>query len=229
MARRANINPAMTLEVDKLCHSYSSASGLINVLTDIGFSVPAGHLMAVRGDSGCGKTTLLLICGAMLVPVSGSIKINGAEVSKSSSAEKSRIRGTQIGYMFQTLELVPYLSVYENVAISRNSFKESTNSLIEQLGLEDRRRFKPEQLSQGERQRVALARALAHRPRMVIADEPTGNLDERNSTIVFETLRRYADDGNSVVIASHENSVEEYSDSILRIEEDGSGEVNPRG
>ena len=150
-----------------------------------------GDLAVVRGASGSGKTTLLLVAGGMLHPRGGSTNVDGRD-------------GT-VGFIFQTLELLPYLDVQENirVGLTNRSRPEDIDRLLEELGLTERARHRPHQLSIGECQRVATARALVGRPTLVLADEPTGNLDERNASIVLTALARHAREGGAVLLATH--------------------------
>lgn len=206
------------LQVESLSHSYASHGKRLSVLHEISFGIPANNLVAIQGDSGSGKTTLLLAAGAMQKPTAGIVKINGADIFGLSSAGRSQFRASQIGFMFQSLQLVPYLNVLDNVRMVRGVTADNAKHWLSRLGLQDRLRNKPEALSHGQRQRVALARAIAHRPALVVADEPTGNLDATNSQVVFETLREFADSGAAVLIATHNPSINNFADQTFRIE-----------
>ena len=162
--------------------------GTVEALTKTGLEVRAGDCCVVRGPSGSGKTTLLLIAGGLLQPSTGSRSINGT-----------------VGFIFQTLELLPYLDIRENVRLGlpADGARERVEELLERLGLADRARHRPWQLSTGECQRVATARALASSPGLLVADEPTGNLDEENARIVHEALAHHASEGGAVLVATH--------------------------
>ena len=214
------------LVVDQLSHVYQSQGGSVSVLNDISFEVGLSQMVAVRGESGSGKTTLLLACGAMQPPTSGVIELNGHNLYAMSSAQRTKFRAAHIGYLFQTLELVPYLNLIDNVRLADGVTRLDANKWLDRLGLADRILHKPESLSHGQRQRAALARALAHQPDLVIADEPTGNLDEKNSQLVFETLREFADAGGAVLVATHESKVESYADTVIAISNDSMVESN---
>ena len=175
-------------------------------------------MVAIQGKSGSGKTTLLLACGAMQKPSDGTVKICGQNVFELTSSIRSQYRASQIGYLFQTLQLVPYLNVLDNVRIVKGVSTSEAKQLLAKLGVDDRLQHKPESISHGQRQRVALARAIAHRPALLIADEPTGNLDAENTQLVFETLREFADDGGAVLIASHDPTVQKFADRLLQLE-----------
>ncbi len=206
------------LQVEQLGHVYRTRNGPINVFENICFSVKGSEILVVRGESGSGKTTLLLACGAMQRPTLGNVLISGSNLYELSSSERNRYRAVNIGYLFQTLELVPYLNLLDNVRVSHAASPSDAKDWLQRLGLGNRLWFKPESLSHGQRQRAALCRALVHRPRLVIADEPTGNLDESHSQVVFQTLREFADRGNAVLIATHNSAAVEYADQVLEIE-----------
>jgi putative ABC transport system ATP-binding protein len=156
----------------------------------------------------------------MQPPTSGSVRIQQQDVFALSPAARTRFRAAQIGYLWQTLELLPYLNVFENTCLSHHADRSTARNWLTRLGLGDRLLHKPDALSHGQRQRVALARALSQSPPLVIADEPTGNLDQRNSAMVFETLRGFADAGGSVLVASHEDLVDSIADESLWIEQE---------
>lgn len=197
---------------------YAGSDQRLEVLRGIDLEVDASKMVAIQGESGSGKTTLLLACGAMQQPTSGRVLINQQDVFESSTASRSQFRARHIGYLFQTLQLVPYLNVLDNVRIVRGVTTTTAKQWLARLGLSDRLRHKPSALSHGQRQRVALARAIVHRPALVIADEPTGNLDAGNTRLVFETLREFADDGGAVLIASHDPTIESFADQVLFLE-----------
>ena len=176
-----------------------------------------------------GKTTLLLTCGGMRAPTAGEVLIDGTNVYELSTSARIRHRSQNLGYLFQTLELIPYLTVLQNVKLAQGVDDKSARQWLQELGLSDRLSHKPFALSHGERQRVALARAIAHKPSLVICDEPTGNLDEENSRIVFDALRAFADDGGAVMIASHDPSVESLADETLHLsKQSDSGNIAPK-
>lgn len=207
------------LSVDHVSHVYESRGRSIPVLRNVSLQVSASQFVAVGGESGSGKTTLLLACGAMQRPTAGTVKLNGHDLFALSAAQRTSYRANNIGYLFQTLELVPYLNLIDNVRMAHGVTRRSAISWLEKLGLGDRMTHKPELLSHGQRQRAALARALAHSPDLVIADEPTGNLDEKNSRLVFETLREFSVGGGAVLVATHESSIEAFADMVVSIED----------
>ncbi len=206
------------LQVEKLGHCYSSNGKPLEVLQDVSFELFPSEMIAVEGESGCGKTTLLLACGAMQRPTAGVVKILRQDVFELPAASRIRYRASQIGYLFQTLQLIPYLNVLDNVRMVKGVSLETAKRWLVQLGLEGRMTHQPDALSHGQRQRVALARAIVHRPALVIADEPTGNLDPANKQLVFQTLRQFADEGGSVLIATHDPTIAEFANRVLRFE-----------
>ena len=197
------------LEIMAVNHVFQGPAGPVRVLEDVSFRLPAGEFAAVRGPSGCGKTTLLLTAGGLLRPTNGEILIDRVDPYRLSSEERSRLRREKIGFVFQQFHLIPYLSVLDNVlapalARPRPDARDWGRELIARLNLTDRIDHLPAALSTGERQRTALARALLNRPKLVLADEPTGNLDDENSAAVLEYLASFAADGAAVLLVTHD-------------------------
>ena len=203
------------LVVENMTHSFTGNGHRVTPFEGLSFTLQKSKIVAVRGESGCGKTTFLLACGGMRAPSSGTVLLNGQDIYAMRPGKRVKFRAQNLGFLFQTLELIPYLTVLQNVLVTKGVTRESATRWLHRLGLENRLTHKPDSLSHGERQRVALARSIAHRPSLVICDEPTGNLDETNSNIVFGALREYADDGGAVLIASHDSTVESFSDDRL--------------
>ena len=165
--------------------------------------------MAVRGPSGCGKTTLLLTAGGLLRPDAGKVAVNGQELYALGDEARARIRAANIGFVFQQFHLVPYLSVRDNVlsaalALPLADAGKRAEQLLDELGLAHRSHHVPAELSTGERQRTALARALLHQPRLLLADEPTGNLDADNGRLVLAKLAEHAHAGGAVLLVTHD-------------------------
>ncbi|MEC9092937.1 MAG: ATP-binding cassette domain-containing protein, partial [Planctomycetota bacterium] len=188
---------AVVLDVQNVSHNYSQKGRPVEALNEINLQVAQQEIVAVRGDSGSGKTTLLLACGAMLRPSEGEVFINQQNLFSISTKQRNRIRANTIGYVFQTLQLVPYLSVLENLTLHNRASKQEAVEWLERFSLENRLQHKPGELSHGQRQRIALIRAIAHHPSILIADEPTGNLDENNSALVLDILRHFAESGGA--------------------------------
>lgn len=211
-------NSPPLLAVNDLGHTFSNRGHEIRVFEKCSFEIAPTEFVTIQGASGSGKTTLLLACGGMLAPSFGEICFKGSNWFSLTSSRRTRMRASSIGYLFQTLELVPYLDLTSNVKIANGVSDSVANQWLDRLGLGDRCQSYPRELSHGQRQRVALARAIAHRPALVIADEPTGNLDNRNSDMVFSVLREYTQDGGAVLIATHETTPATFADLVIDIE-----------
>ena len=199
----------MLISLDHITKPYTGDAGPIVAVDDVSVSVEAGEFVAVVGPSGCGKTTLLLVAGGLLRPENGEVSIDGTDPYSLSGEQRARFRAEQIGFVFQQFHLVPYLNVLDNVmapalVTGETSARERAGILVERFGLADRLGHRPGQLSTGERQRVALARALLNEPRVILADEPTGNLDGDNSEQVLQALKTFADEGGAVLLVTHD-------------------------
>ncbi len=187
----------------------NGSAGKVTALKEVSFSVRAGELLAVRGPSGCGKTTLLLTAGGLLRPSAGQITVAGQNPYELDPEKRCQLRARMIGFVFQQFNLIPYLTVRQNIlaaslAMPGRKAAERAGSLIDRFGLADRAGHVPAQLSTGERQRTALARALLNEPKVILADEPTGNLDEDNAQTVFGYLSQYVSDGGCVLLVTHD-------------------------
>lgn len=204
---------------------YDSGGKPITALNAISLEIDSGEFVALMGSSGCGKSTLLHIIGAMDRPTVGEAWIKGAPIHKLPEDALTEIRRTQVGFMFQFFYLLPTLTVEENISLplllsnSRNVDSDRVDSLIETVGLKERQRATPNQLSGGEMQRAALARAIVHRPSLVVADEPTGNLDSENGRVVLELLQKLAKEGTAVVMATHSDVAAAYAQRVLRLKD----------
>jgi putative ABC transport system ATP-binding protein len=195
----------------------------VNALDGLSLTVAQGEFLAVRGPSGSGKTTLLLTIGGMLRPTSGEVTVLGRNIYALGAGERATFRARTIGFVFQMFHLVPYLSALENVMLAgRGGTDRETRAraaeLLASLGLGARMLHTPAELSAGERQRTAVARALFHRPRLLLADEPTGNLDPESAREVLERLREFHRSGGSVILVTHGSVAEGYADRSVRIE-----------
>ena len=212
----------MLLELEQLSKSFKSGPGRVQAVDGVSLTVDATEFVAIQGPSGCGKSTLLLMTGGLLSPDSGQVLIEGTNPYRLSSDQRARFRSQHLGFVFQQFHLVPYLNVLDNVltpalASNRSQARERARALIEQFGLEQRLHHTPAQLSTGEKQRVALARALFHQPKILLADEPTGNLDSENSTIVLNALSQFAADGGCVLMVSHDDQAVQSAQRVLGI------------
>lgn len=190
------------------------------MLRSVSLSLDRGDFTAVHGPSGCGKTTLLLTAGALLAPEGGSVRIDGHDPYAMNAGDRARLRAGTVGFVFQQFHLVPYLTVLENVmtpSLAQPAPAASTRAreLIERFALADRADHVPADLSTGERQRTALARAMLNHPRLLLADEPTGNLDERNAAVVFDALAAFAASGGAVLLATHDHRAAERAGRVM--------------
>ncbi len=200
--------PSM-LEIRDLRKNYAGPEGEVRALDGVSLAVAAGEFIAVQGPSGCGKSTLLAVAGALLAPDAGTVRIAGGDPYALGADARARFRARHIGFVFQQFHLIPYLDVLENVLAPALAapFADSearARALIDRFGLTHRLRHVPAELSTGERQRAALARALLLRPRLLLADEPTGNLDQTSSEGVLRHLAEFAADGGAVLLVTHD-------------------------
>lgn len=210
------------LEIASVSKSFTGPAGPIPVLRDFSLTVDGGEFVAVRGPSGSGKTTLLLLAGAMLHPDAGTVRIGVEDVYALGAEGRARLRATRIGFVFQQFHLVPYLTVLENVLAAgmahlTPNLDGRARELLGRFGLEPRLYHLPSQLSSGERQRAALARALLHRPAVVLADEPTGNLDLENGQIVLDHLTTYAQEGGALLLVTHDPRAAERAQRLIEL------------
>ena len=186
--------------------------------------VAEGEFVAVRGPSGCGKTTLLLTLGGMQRPSAGSVQLGGRDLYALSPAERAGLRSSEIGFVFQMFHLVPYLDLLGNVLLAcpgkpSAEVRRRAGGLLDELGLAGRASHRPGELSAGERQRLAVARALMNRPKLILADEPTGNLDPENAAEVIRHLAEFHRGGGTVVLVTHGASADTHADRTLRLDQ----------
>lgn len=215
--------PSIVLSVDQLTKTYKSGERLLTVVRDVSFSIEEGSTCSIVGPSGSGKTTLLGLCAGLDRPSSGSVTLNGIELNALSEDNLSEVRNQYVGFVFQTFQLIPTLTALENVMVPlelRNETRVQDHAvdLLKQVGLGDRLNHYPAQLSGGEQQRVALARAFINHPKILFADEPTGNLDaetsERIVHLLFELNEAY---GTTLVVVTHDYELASRTQRILRI------------
>ena len=214
------------LEALNLKKYYGKGSYLVKAVDDISFGINEGEFVAVVGTSGSGKTTLLNLLGGLDTADSGKVLIRGKSLLELGDEERTVFRRRNIGFVFQNYNLLPEADVYQNIILpirldgSKNVDEEYVAGLIEKLGLGDRLRVRPNQLSGGQQQRVAIARALSTKPAIVLADEPTGNLDSETSGQVMELLQRTLKDlGQTMVMITHNEAVAAEADRILHIKD----------
>ncbi|MBQ6774497.1 MAG: ABC transporter ATP-binding protein [Synergistaceae bacterium] len=192
-------------------NNVSKIYGELKALADINLSVNAGDWLSIMGPSGSGKTTMINIIGCMDTPSTGSVILDGVDISKEDSSSLTRIRRDKIGLIFQQFHLISYLTAVENVMVAQyyHSMPDESEAMeaLEKVGLKDRARHLPAQLSGGEQQRVCIARALINSPKILLGDEPTGNLDEENEGIVVDLFRRLHSEGVTIIIVTHDPEV----------------------
>jgi len=210
------------LKIEEVTKTYHTKKADVSAVRAISLAVETGEAVAIRGPSGCGKTTLLLMAGALLRPTSGRVQVAGKDPYELSANERSKFRAEHIGFVFQQFHLVPYLNVLQNVLTAnvptcRPQAEQRAVALVDQFGLGDRAHHVPAELSVGEKQRVALARALFNQPRLLLADEPTGNLDPENATVVLDALRSFAADGGAVLMVTHDPAAAERASRELQL------------
>ena len=196
----------------------------INVLKGINLEIQKGEYVALMGPSGSGKSTLMNILGCLDTPTSGSYILNGNDVSKMHDNELAEIRNKEIGFVFQTFNLLPRTTALDNVALpmiyagfSKSERKKRAEEVLTQVGLSDRMDHQPNQLSGGQRQRVAVARALVNKPSIILADEPTGNLDSKTSIEIMMLFEEIHKNGNTVILVTHEEEIAAYAKRVIRL------------
>jgi putative ABC transport system ATP-binding protein len=218
--------PAM-VAVDGVTKTFGSGRAARNALRGVTFTIPAGQLVALRGRSGSGKTTLLNIVGGLDRADSGTVLVAGQDVSAMSEAERMRLRRSSVAYIFQSFGLIPILSAAENVGVplriagtAQKKREERVALMLDVVGLAGHARQRPGELSGGQQQRVAIARALATSPQLLLADEPTGQLDSETAKQIMRLLRTFvASEGVTALVATHDPNLIEIADSILNLED----------
>jgi putative ABC transport system ATP-binding protein len=198
------------VEARDLTRTFPMPSGPVTALRNVSIQIPQGEYVAITGPSGCGKSTLLHLLGCVDSPTAGSLIFEGHDASRLTESERSRIRLTRVGFVFQRFFLLPMLDAWENVELPQaerrvpmSERRDRTRDLLDYVGLLDRARHRPSQLSGGEMQRVAIARALANRPALLLADEPTGELDEDTGEQIADLFDRVHADGTAIVVVTH--------------------------
>ena len=209
----------MIITVDKINKTYKNGSLELQVLKNISFKVDKGEFLAIMGSSGSGKSTMMNILGCLDNQYEGRYILDGIDISKSTENELSEIRNKKIGFIFQSFNLLPRLTALENVelplvysSIPKEERHKRANELLEMVGLKERTHHRPNELSGGQRQRVAIARALVNNPSIILADEPTGNLDSKSEEEIIEILQKLNKMGKTIVIVTHEPSIGEIAE-----------------
>ena len=213
------------LEVKNLCKTYGKGDTMVKALDNVSFSVEKGEFIAIVGPSGSGKSTLLHILGGVDVPTSGNVIIDKTDISQLNETALAIFRRRQIGLVYQFYNLIPILTVEENLTLpllldGKKPDAKTVGNLVNQLGLEQRLLHLPNQLSGGQQQRVSIGRALINNPALLLADEPTGNLDSENSREIISLLRRFNKQSNqTVIIITHDERIALSADRVIAIED----------
>jgi putative ABC transport system ATP-binding protein len=212
------------IETTGISKVYKMGNNIVNALQSISISIDKGEYVAFMGPSGSGKSTLMNIVGCLDSPTAGSYMLNDQIVSEMTENELAMIRNKEIGFVFQTFNLLPRASALENVALpliyagyGRDDREEMAMAALESVNLADRYHHKPNELSGGQRQRVAIARALVNNPSIILADEPTGNLDTKTSYDIMNLFQDLHDKGNTIILVTHEDDIAHYSHRIIRL------------
>lgn len=212
------------ISIKNLTKTYVLGEQIVNALKGVSLDINKGEYVALMGPSGSGKSTLMNIMGCLDSPSQGEYWLNQKEVSKMSDSELSGVRNEEIGFVFQTFNLLNRMTALENVAlplvysgVSRKDREERAALVLERVGLQDRMEHKPNELSGGQRQRVAVARALVNNPNLLLADEPTGNLDTKTSHEIMALFEEIHNQGNTIVLVTHEEDIAQHAKSIVRL------------
>ena len=213
------------IEISELTKTLYGGGHKVEILKSIGLTIPSGQFIAITGHSGSGKTTLLSLIAGLDIPSSGTIKIDGQDITKLNEDELALLRGKRFGFIFQNFHLIPTLTALENVVLSAElnntpGATKKSEDLLGIVGLGDRQHHYPAQLSGGEQQRLSLARAFVNEPNIILADEPTGNLDSKNSNRIIELIRElHRVKQATIILVTHEPQVAKQSQRILTLED----------
>lgn len=212
------------IDIKGITRDFQLGNETVNVLKGIDLLINKGEYVALMGPSGSGKSTLMNILGCLDTPTSGSYILNGKQVSEMPDDELAEIRNKEIGFVFQTFNLMPRTTALDNVALpmvyagfSKSERNERATEVLTQVGLADRMDHKPNQLSGGQRQRVAVGRALVNKPSIILADEPTGNLDSKTSVEIMKLFGEIHANGNTVILVTHEEDIADHAHRIIRL------------
>ena len=212
------------IRLDKIVKNYYIGSIIVEALRSVDIEIKKNEFVAIMGPSGSGKSTLMNLVGALDTPTSGEYVLNGTDVSKMDDNRLAEIRNKEIGFIFQTFNLLPRYTALENVmlpliyaGVSKSERAERAKNTLSDVGLADRMDHKPNELSGGQRQRVAVARALVNDPSIILADEPTGNLDSKTSIDIMKLFRLIHQRGNTIILVTHEEDIARYAHRIIRL------------
>ena len=216
----------MILQMRDICKDYPMGKTVTRVLKNVSLDVNEGDYLAIMGPSGSGKTTLMNLIGCLDVPTSGSYLLGEREITKCSGKELAEVRNKEIGFVFQSFHLLPKLTALDNVAlpllyggVKKEERRERARAALETVGLSDRIDHRPDQLSGGQCQRVAIARAIVGKPRLLLADEPTGALDSARGAQVMELFHQLHDSGSTIIMITHDRGIAHHADTIMTIKD----------
>ena len=216
----------MILQMRDICKDYPMGKTVTHVLKNVDLDVSEGDYLAIMGPSGSGKTTLMNLIGCLDVPSSGSYLLGEREITKCSGKELAEIRNKEIGFVFQSFHLLPKLTALDNVAlpllyggVKKAERQERARAALETVGLADRLDHRPDQLCGGQCQRVAIARAIVGKPRLLLADEPTGALDSASGAQVMELFQQLHDSGSTIIMITHDQGIAHHADTIMTIKD----------
>ena len=216
----------MILQMRDICKDYPMGKTVTRVLKNVSLDVNEGDYLAIMGPSGSGKTTLMNLIGCLDVPTSGSYLLGEREITKCSGKELAEVRNKEIGFVFQSFHLLPKLTALDNVAlpllyggVKKEERRGRARAALETVGLSDRIDHRPDQLSGGQCQRVAIARAIVGKPRLLLADEPTGALDSASGAQVMELFHQLHDSGSTIIMITHDRGIAHHADTIMTIKD----------
>ncbi len=212
------------IRLQKISRRYQMGAETVHALREVSLEIQRGEYVAIMGPSGSGKSTLMNLLGCLDTPTGGTYELNGTQVSEMNDNQLAEIRNREIGFIFQTFNLLPRSDALRNVelplvyaGVSSKERRQMARDALTNVGLADRMHHKPNELSGGQRQRVAVARALVNKPSILLADEPTGNLDSKTGAEIMALFQLLADKGNTIIVVTHEEDVARHSQRIIRI------------
>ncbi|MCP4887914.1 MAG: ABC transporter ATP-binding protein [Planctomycetaceae bacterium] len=214
------------IQIESICKDYTRGRNVVHALHPTSMNFNGGEFIAIVGPSGSGKSTLLSMIGGMLSPTSGRVVVNGQSLYEINVKQRSRLRNEQIGFLFQSFNLISYLNAIENVQLpmtvygtDRANQQNQAKHLLERFGLGERLDHKPSELSAGQQQRVAMARTLAMGPNLILADEPTGNLDPESRDLILRTLHELCEEGRTIILVTHDMTVSASAHRVFHIDD----------